>query len=652
MFNLNETITAYNQIHQTKIKTNKTWGLVYLHSKSLAFLNQCMQLIQGSVYYSSPFVTDRKSLRAAFARIKEQPLSQSLPTLQSIVQQLKTDQSILRRLNWEENLSALLNNKDFWEERFNQVDTQPLTQRYLKHLQEQWSTHQSFQYHSSQGLLFLLDVVCEYKHHFTRAHKELQSKQAAWLPFSRLPEAIAKEYYLFLEDQLNYLKKLQAQVLETLLLRLKVAEQQNQVTCDDVSYFLAQESQRLGFPFAASLPQHQITLDISTFNKIHRAIEKYGNAKQKKQLYQLAWYEYAEFNSEDITLISVSQHHLLAPKALLKFLPIKFLETQQALLAQLALPLQFAKLPLKAVPIEHPALRSLTARYQLLQQSLESLKQQPAIRWWQWQQKRWKKSWRAWLIEQFHKNQASLSDCLTDFYQQVQSREDLLSQAAYREKIQRIIQPIHAFIDNDPPEHQNTLLTTILERLSALLQEKAEKNNKETHFSSDALPHSFRHDLLTALKDYIRHYHSQGQTIPEERYPDFNHLWNLLMSSSDIVELREGFMQCYRAMQPAFFKLIPALDSSFLRRSLKAVLENPKYSMEQLKLAAPPQAEQTTYQETHTPPASSSLGDSQASQNSPEEIKQLETRIQQLIKNMACSSSFFSNSPYAVGLSI
>ncbi|MES2142598.1 MAG: hypothetical protein V4471_06950 [Pseudomonadota bacterium] len=78
---------------------------------------------------------------------------------------------------------------------------------------------------------------------------------------NRLPNAIAKEYRLFLEDQLNYLKKLQDQVLETLLLRLKIAEQQNQVTCDDVSYFLVKESQRLGFPFTASLPHYQMAIE-------------------------------------------------------------------------------------------------------------------------------------------------------------------------------------------------------------------------------------------------------------------------------------------------------------------------------------------------------------------------------------------------------
>ncbi len=153
MFNLNETITAFNRIYDTKIKPNKTWGLVYLQPQSLAFLNQNMQLIQESVYYASPFVTDRKALRA-FARTKEPSLSESLPTLQNITQQLKADQSILQRLSWEENLSERLNNKDFWEERFNQADTHPRIQGYLMQLQAQWNTHQPFQYHSSQGLFF------------------------------------------------------------------------------------------------------------------------------------------------------------------------------------------------------------------------------------------------------------------------------------------------------------------------------------------------------------------------------------------------------------------------------------------------------------------------------------------------------------------
>ena len=655
MFNLNESITAFNQRYAAKIKSNKTWGLVYLQPNLLAFLNQCSHLIQDSVYYASPFVTDRKQLRANIARAKHQPLSEALPMLQNIVLQLKTDQSILQRLNWEEQLSGLLNNKLFWEERL-AVGTHPLIQRYLTDLQAQWKIHQPFQYHSSQALLFLLNIVCEYHYHFTQAHQELQAKQAAWLSFLRIPNIIAEGYHRFLEKQLNHLKLLKNQVINALLLRLSIAEQQNQVTCDDISYFLAQESQRLDSPTALlSLPQQQIVIEPTTFNKIHRAIEKHGNVNQKKQLYQLAWYEYGEFNSEAITVVTLSPYHLLAPKPLLHFFSKKdrklwrlftnnkvrlaFLEAQQALLAQLALPVIFAKLSLDSVSIAHPTLRSLTTRYQLLQQSLQSLNQQPTLYWWQWQQKRWKKAWHGWISEQLWENQTRLSDCLADFYQHVQNREDLLNQTAYCEKLRCIIQPIQRLIDNSPSTHKSLFLTAILERLSALIQEK---NNLHVRSASESLLLSFRQDLLTALSDYLQHYHSQGETVPEHRYADFDYLRNLLRNSNDVLQLREAFNQRFLAMQPALLKWIPALDSSFLRRRLKAVLENPKYSMEQLKQAVLSQADKSL-------PASCQGFVFDINDREPltteEEVEQLEKRIRLLINHTECTHSFFRELP-------
>lgn len=656
MFNLNESITAFNQLYGAKIKSHKTWGLVYLQPNLLAFLNQCSHLIQGSVYYASPFVTDRKQLRANIARVKNQPLSEALPMLRNIVLQLKTDQSILQRLNWEEHLSGLLSNKLFWKTRLHRVDIHPLIQRYLTDLQAQWNTHQPFQYHSSQALLFLLNVVCEYHYHFTQAHQELQAKQAAWLSFLRIPNIIAEGYHQFLGKQLNHLKLLKNQVINALLLRLRIAEQQNQVTCDDVSYFLAQESQRLDAPTASLLlPQQQIVLEPNTFNKIHRAIEKHGNVHQKKQLYQLAWYEYGGFNSEEIAVVTLSRHRLLAPEALLNFLPkkyvklwrlfknnrihLKFLEAQQALLAQLALPLIFAKLPLDSVSIAHPTLRSLITRYQLLQQSLQSLNQQPALCWWQWQQKRWKKAWYRWISEQLWENQTRLSDCLADFYQHVQNREDLLNQTAYCEKLRRIIQPIQTLIDNDASEHRGLFLTAILERLSGLIQEN---DNLHVRSASNSLLQNFRQDLLTALNDYSQHYQHQGETVPEHRYADFDYLRNLLRNSNDVLQLREAFNQRFLAMQPALLKWIPALDSSFLRRRLKAVLENPKYSLEQLKHAVLTQTDKIS-------PTSLEGFVSEASNMEPltteEEIDQLEKRIQRLINQTERAHSFFREFP-------
>ncbi|MES2998954.1 MAG: hypothetical protein V4700_06520 [Pseudomonadota bacterium] len=601
MFNLNEAIRFFNRTHHTKIKQNKTWRLVYLQPTALAFLNNSVQLIRESVYYSSYFVTHRKTLRSTLARIKE-PTTKALPMLRTIVQKLKIDQSILQRLKWEERLNVFLNEDTSWKQGLKHTKNNPPLKRRLIQFYQQWKIHQPFQYYSSQGLLFLLDVVVKYQLHFTQAHKELEDKQLAYFHFLRLPDPIAKDYYQFLFTQLNHLKVLHDQVLEALLLRLKIAEQQNQITCDDVSYALAQQTQRLGLPLpVASLPKYQMILDTSTFNTIHRAIEKYGNTNQKKQLYQLVWYQ-EEFSSiENITIITVSSHRLLIPKALIDFRPkrvgkltwlftkntrLQFLETQQALLAQFALPLDFAGLPPETVSITHPTLQSLTTRYQLLQQSLQSLEQQIAvIRWWQWQQKYWKKPWRQWLVQQFQKNQGYLLSCLTHFYQQIQNHGDLLSQATYRQQVQTVLETIQLLANSDSVAHRQAQLTSLLERLSALLRKKAIEITRQKSCSPDLI-HNFKRDLLAALANYAQHYSNQGEALPTARLSDIEYMRGLLNSSKDVIQMREEIIQRYQIIQSAWpIKLITSLDRSFLLRSLQNVLKNPKYSMDQLTLA-------------------------------------------------------------------
>ncbi len=165
MFNLTEIIEHFNQTHQKQIRLTKTWGLVYLQPQSLDFLNKCMHLIQESVYHASPFTTNRWTLRTALAKTQDQPTSEALPVLKIIVQRLKTDELIRQRLDWEDQLQRLLNEETFWQQSFSQVENNFRAKYQLKQLYQDWKQHQPFQYYSSQGLLFLLDVVVEYQHH-------------------------------------------------------------------------------------------------------------------------------------------------------------------------------------------------------------------------------------------------------------------------------------------------------------------------------------------------------------------------------------------------------------------------------------------------------------------------------------------------------
>ncbi|BBB14785.1 hypothetical protein RVIR1_10440 [Candidatus Rickettsiella viridis] len=668
MFNLTETITHFNQVYQKRIKLNKTWGLVYLHPKSLDFLNQCCRLIQESVYHASPFVTQRRALRATLAKTQDQSTSEALAALKTIVQQLKTDELVRQRLDWEEHLQTLFNTEIFWQQGFNQLESNLRAKLQLKQIYQDWKKHRPFQYYSAQGLLFLLNVIVHYQYHFTQAHEELERKQQAWLPSQRLPAPIAASYCQFLERKLNHLKVLQQQVLEVLLLRLKIAEHRKQVTCDDVSYALVEQSQRL-LSLSITLPKHQRTLDAATFNQIHRAIVQYGSPHHKNQLYGLAWYQYAEFSAaKDITLITISVHRLLAPTKLIHLIPKKvrkpawlfrsnktrfaFLERQQALLAQLLLPLDFTPLLPNSFSTIHVTLQPFILRYQLLQESLQSLEQQPALRWWQWRQKRWEKAWQKWLMHHFQKNQEDLREVLNHFFIHLQNHKGWLSQATCRQPLQDSLTTIQHLIEQGPYAAHCTRLAFLLKHLSTQLHAKAEEIARERHRAA-SLTQNFKQDVSIALEAYVKYYHDQGQTIPEARMADIDYLRKLLNTTHDLLLLREGVMQRYQTMQrPPLAKLMTSLDGSALRQGLRIVLEHPKYRIEQFTLAVaslPSSSQKVLYQGNNLSDfalrSKESIVDRQATASSIPDINnmalltleqqftQVQTQIQQLMNN-------------------
>lgn len=648
MFNLIEAIAHHNQIYQTTIKPNKTWGLTYLQPEGLAVLNNCEQLTEKSVYHASHFVTNRKALREVLVKTKEQSSHQSLPTLKNIVRQLKIDQSILDRFHWEEVLCNALNS-NVLEQRFNEtkLENDIKTQQLIVQTYKQWKIHEPFQYHSSQGLLFLLDVTTQYHYHFSEARKELSAKQKAWIRARRLPKAMAESYAYFLLIESNKLVVLRKQVIEALLLRLKAIEAQGQVTYDDVSYTFAKCIPTLGLP-AISLPDYQLKLDNVTFNQIQQAIEKHGDVDQKKRLYQLKRYQLEEYG-----FINLASHRLLVPKPLRKCIGLffnqhrlQFLKTQQALLAQLSFSKVLDVESRDALTLSDPALEIVITRHELLQQSLQLLIKQQPHHWWQWQQKCWYKAWKVWLIEQIHSNQGCLSDLVTAFSQHIQSHKERLIEIGYREKVQAAIQFIQTLIGNNLPEHQDILLKSILEQLSTLLQEKQEKiekNNIPIIPVADALLQSFKEEVSAVLNNYLQYYHNQGLATPKKSFQDVIFLCDHISNSNDIVKFGEELKQRYQ--QPILLKWTLGLNSNTLRRNLRTVLDNPKYSLEQLKLAAQSKVDQAVCRKTDKLSKSYLSGSGSLSSNrSWGKVESLSIEVQPLINNPENSSSFFRNS--------
>lgn len=415
MFNLKRVIEQFNRCYNKKISLNKTWRLVYLQPAALTFLNDADSFIHDSSYHSSHFVGPRQIVREKLRILKNQSPSDALAIMHSVNEALAKDYQLTLRLNWEEKLTLILRKKEVWQHVLQSVGDNPM----LRDLYQQWNRNLFFQYHSSEGLLFLLMVCVTYQQHFRKAYQELQQKQRFW--FSRIPSPIAKNYQDYLSSSLECLQKWRSQTIDMLLFRLKIAEQQQEVTFDDVSYSLLKPVQGLGQSLNLKTPlfNEYFVREASTFHKMQQAIATWGDAGQKCQLLQLSWYKPYSKIARKIMLIKKDDHLLWSPLPLAQFFPkygirffclfqfmrqrFLFLENQQALLAQWII---CRKLTLPSVKTDQSTYRKLYACLlcdELFQRALVQLSQQPYVPWWQRSEQSFQKRWFCWLNDNLKK---------------------------------------------------------------------------------------------------------------------------------------------------------------------------------------------------------------------------------------------------------
>ncbi|BBB14955.1 TonB-dependent siderophore receptor [Candidatus Rickettsiella viridis] len=509
MFNLANVITSFNQIYQKKVKLNKNWGLFYLQPEILTILNSNAQLLQEAVNYEPPFAINRKEQFKTSAEKKSQSEQVNIASLRDGIQKMNLDRVISQRLSWEGRFLARLNNDQVWlgiEEQITQKNES--IKQYFRQVRQNWNIHKPFQYHSSEGLLFLLDTIIKYQDIFSLAYKELQQNQQTWFPFSRLPSFIAEAYEAFLKKELEKFDSLSKEVLAALLLRLKTVEQQGLVTCDDVSYTLALQSEWLGL-IKFKLPEYRTVLDVNTFNDMQRAIEKHGDESHKSQLYQLAWYQSKIVgNTNEFTTITMSGSRLLTLYDLLAFMSKKkkkwfwfswgnntvfqFLEKQQALLTQLFLEPVHDTIILNPIYKSYPELLTLSTQYQLLQQSLFSLKKQPTY-WWQWEKKFWKKAWQDWLGQQIDNKRVSLLNKLNETFKEVKKYNFELRNVKFREQVQVILKTIQALRSEGIAKCGNESLINMLQYINEKSSDKKEACIGQTHGSTKASPQPSPH---------------------------------------------------------------------------------------------------------------------------------------------------------------
>lgn len=496
MFNLNDTITRFNQIHRKKIKLNENWGLFYLQPEGLALLNNNTRVIRNSAGNYPAFTTNDKGQHKTSVETKSQSVQEKTPDNQSDIQKLNAIQVAFQRKNWEGRFLATLNDDQVWFNFEEQIKSKDESfKQHFRQMHQNWNIHKPFQYHSSKGLLYLLNMIIEYQYHFSQADQELQQKKQTWIPFARIPPFIAEEYESFLKKELKKFELFHKQVLDALLLRLKTVQQQGLVTCDDVSYTLALQSEWINF-INFILPEYRTVLDTNTFNDMQRAIEKHGDESHISQLYQLAWYQDKNVgNSHELTTVTMSGSRFLTPNALLVFMSkknkkwfwfswnnnvvLQFLEKQQALLAQLSLQPVHDRSILKPIYTVYPELLTLSTQYQLLQRSRCSLKQQH-LYWWQWEKKFWKKVWQEWLGQQLDTKQTSLLNKLNETFKKAQECEFQLQNVKFRSQVQVILGTIQALINEGVSTCENEPLIKMFEYIVENSKAKSEEGVEQT----------------------------------------------------------------------------------------------------------------------------------------------------------------------------
>ena len=94
----------------------------------------------------------------------------------------------------------------------------------------------------------------------------------------------------------------------------------------------------------------------------------------------------------------------------------------------------------------------------------------------------------------------------------------------------------------------------------------------------------FQEALLKALKNYKKSYDNKIISMPLDREKEVFELNTLLKRENNILKLRRAFIERYHAINvPGIVRIFPFFDKCLLRKSLKEILFDKKYSEKALK---------------------------------------------------------------------
>lgn len=351
-FNLASLIQAHNKKNKSAISPNETWGLFYLQKNLLEFLNQHADIsITRERFANGNLIAQlaqNKYQRQSETHISDESQQKSFAHL---TQQLTQELSVRERVKWEANLRKNLNRlfRIFPTPFFQNVDTSsierdaqlsssqiitlPFSQHSDSHvkfleLQNLWHKHEAFLSFSNQSLCTFYYFLLLLIEHFRLALAEIEEQEQSFFVFNRMPKAIAQEYKQFLGRAISDFQAARDATIDTMFVRLKVAEA-TELKSSDVSFYIAGSLDTLHLlpeseTFSSYLPDKSV--EPIDFKKedwcdLQCAIAQSISPQHQKKLSESCWFDGQKGSLVTSTKI-FEEERLIIPQILEEEMPL------------------------------------------------------------------------------------------------------------------------------------------------------------------------------------------------------------------------------------------------------------------------------------------------------------------------------------------
>ncbi len=170
-----------------------------------------------------------------------------------------------------------------------------------------WKLNQTTNHISSMAIQASARLILPiFEEYYKLARTELKYYQ------SQLADKVSFKLKNYLNILANEIKQEKITLCDAMLSRLKVASNEKDITCDDITVCIIKELNQINIPISINIkePRHQLTPEI--FNDFHHFILTQGSEKQQNKLKKLLWLK----EDEHFSVFRVDNRPVIIPAAM------------------------------------------------------------------------------------------------------------------------------------------------------------------------------------------------------------------------------------------------------------------------------------------------------------------------------------------------